>query len=71
MHSGFSNADGFDPAKFPHVTVGNGMRASELLRFEPRRGGWSGHSRLLVSAPQGGHRRHRASRVTALGPLSY
>lgn len=71
MHSGFSNADGPDLAKLPHVTVGNGMRESELLRFEPRRGGWSGHSHLLVSAPQGGHRRHRASRVTALGPLSY
>ena len=55
MHSGFSHADGPDPVKFPHVTVGNGMRKSELLRFEPRSGGWSGHSRLLVSAPPGGH----------------
>lgn len=55
VHSGCSNADGPDLGKFPHVTAGKGMRKSELLRFEPRSGRWSGRSRLLVSSAQGGH----------------
>ena len=72
VHSGFPNADGPDPVKFPHVTVGKGMRKIEHLCFEPRKDRWNDRSNLLVSFSPG-----RAQiitlglRVTALNPLSY
>lgn len=70
VHSGFPNADGPDPVKFPHVTVG--MRKIEHLCLEPRKDRWNDRSNLLVSFSPG-----RAQiitlglRVTALNPLSY
>lgn len=71
VHSGFPNADGPDPVKFPHVTVGKGMRKIERLRFEPRKDRWNDRSNLVSFSPGRAQIITLGLRVTALNPLSY